>query len=312
MKSISILFILLLGAAAMAETPVSGTVEGKWTKDASPYHVTGNVTIAKGTTLRIDPGVTVIFDGPYGVQVEGKLVAGEEKGLHLHLKDPPPVKFTTDLDKNAAGWSGIKFLNSSKDNDLVNCTIEHVRTTGDGGGIRCDHSDVALTNSTLSDCATDGAGGGMAVLGGEVAITNCSVEDCRAGGQGGGIYGINTEIALTNCTIKHNTGSAGGAVFVTKTKFVSTNDTYEKNSIGGISLLDKSEGVWTNCTLEGAGIVCRESELVLTNGTIESGDETALSCTEHSSAVITNATLKGGKGLDKDETSEVTAVNVSY
>ena len=312
MSMIRLLFIGLLATAVWAETPVSGTVDGKWTKEGSPYRVTGNLTISKGNSLWIEPGVDVIFAGAYSLTVEGGLIAGKERGLHLRISDQRPVKFTTDLGQNSVGWGGIKFVNAGEDNVLVNCTLEHVRTTGDGGGIQCDHCEISVTNCTISDCATDGTGGGVAMLGGEIALTNCTIENCRAGTQGGAIYGANTEVALTNCTIKNNTGSAGGAIYLTKGELVSTNDTYEGNSIGGITLLAKSEGVLTNSTLEGSGIICSASELVITNGTIHSGEDAALSCTEHSSAVITNATLKGKKGLDKDESSEVVTTNVSY
>lgn len=320
MKNFLVVFsVVAVAIAAWAETPVSGTVAGKWTKEGSPYRVTGDLTVARGSTLRIEPGVDVVFDGPYTLTVEGKLVAGQKK-RHLSIrfeigskKDPErTVKFTTDLDKNPAGWGGIKFVRAGDENEILNGAIEHVRSTGDGGGIRCDDSEVALVNCTLSDCAAEGTGGGIAVIEGGMAFTNGTIENCRAGAAGGAIYGDHAEIALTNCSISHNTGSAGGAVFLTRSEFVSTNDTYENNSIGGVSLLDKSEGVFTNSTLSGGGIVCRESELVITNGTIESGTDAALSCLEHSSVVITNATLKGGKGLDKDESSEVVATNVEY
>jgi len=310
MKAISLISIMLLATSVFAETPVSGTVSGTWTKEGSPYHVTGNLTVAKASELWVNPGVDVVFEGPYSLTVEGALVAGKEKGIHLRMKDNPPVKFTTDLEKNSAGWAGIKFVNARDDNALVNCTVEHVRTTGDGGGIRSDHSEISLTNCMLSDCSTDGAGGGVAMLGGEVSLTNCTIENCRAGGQGGAIYGANAQMTLTNCTIRNNTGSAGGALYLTKSELVSTNDTYEGNSVGGISLVAKSEGVITNSTLTGSGIACNQSQLVATNIHIESGDETALSCLEHSEAVITNAALKGKKGLDKDESSQVVATNV--
>jgi hypothetical protein len=313
MKNFLVVFsVVALTLAVWAETPVSGMVDGKWTKEGSPYRVTGDLTVAKATTLWIEPGVEVIFAGPYTLTVEGRLAAGVQKGIHLRMKANPPVKFTTDLSANAAGWGGIKFVKAGDENEIVNGIIEHVRATGDGGGIRCDHSEVALTNCTLSDCAAEGTGGGIAVIEGSVALTNGTIENCRAGAAGGGVYGDHAEIALTNCDLKNNTGSAGGAVFLTRSEFVSTNDTYENNSIGSVTLFDKSEGVFTNSTLSGGGIVCRASELVITNGTIESGTEAALSCLEHSSAVITNATLKGGKGLDKDETSEVVATNVEY
>ena len=57
---------------------VEGVLSGDdlhWTKDQSPYLVTGNVLVPKGETLIIDPGVDVQFNGEFYMQVEGAIQA---------------------------------------------------------------------------------------------------------------------------------------------------------------------------------------------------------------------------------------------
>ena len=44
-----------------------------WTKEKSPYYVTGNILVDENTTLIIEPGVNVQFSGAYCIQVEGTL-----------------------------------------------------------------------------------------------------------------------------------------------------------------------------------------------------------------------------------------------
>ena len=67
---------LLLLEDTQAATSLNGTIYSNttWTRDASPYTLTGDVTINNGITLTIQAGVTVNF-GPYKIQVNGVLNA---------------------------------------------------------------------------------------------------------------------------------------------------------------------------------------------------------------------------------------------
>ncbi|MFC1704661.1 right-handed parallel beta-helix repeat-containing protein, partial [Candidatus Omnitrophota bacterium] len=74
-------------------TEVSGEVGGQtWTKEGNPYTVVGYLYVSEGTTLTIEPGVEVQFDG-WGMCVDGILHAvgtPEEKiildcgMIHIH------------------------------------------------------------------------------------------------------------------------------------------------------------------------------------------------------------------------------------
>jgi len=311
--------ILVLVGAVFAETTVSGTVSGKWDKEGSPYRVTGDLNVARGSTLWIEPEVDIIFDGPYTLLVEGKLVAGRKKqklplkwDWDWSKKEPVTVKFTTDLEKNPKGWGGIRFAKAGDENQLTNCEISHVRSGKDGGGIYCERAEVAVTNCTINDCATTGSGGAMAILDGGMSLTNGTVMSNRAEGTGGGIYVSGGELAVTNATIAMN---EGGGIYLWHSEAAITNCDLQGNKGAAMTMLDKSEAVLTNCEIidhTGAGIICRESEFVGTNTTIMTDSEIAAGFYDNSEAVLTNATLKGGKGLDKDESSEVVTMNVKH
>jgi len=51
-----------------------GAVSGTWGKAESPYYVKGNIWVEEGTTLTIEPGVTVVFVAS-GLNVNGQLLA---------------------------------------------------------------------------------------------------------------------------------------------------------------------------------------------------------------------------------------------
>ncbi len=315
---LSIITVFALAVIVWAETPVSGVVKGRWTRDESPYRVTGDITVEKGSMLWIEPEVDVLFDGPYTLTVDGRLVVGEKKHHVLRFslgdgkKGEPSVRFTTDLAKNPAGWGGIVFNHPSRENELLNCEISHARSKDNGGGVRSNKSEISIVNCRFSDCTTEGSGGALAMEGGEASITNCDFISNRATGTGGGIYVSNGDASITNGTISLN---SDGAVYLWHSEATITNVDVTGNRGAAITMLDKSEAVLTNCTVEdhtGAGIICRDSQFVGTNTTIKCDKETAASFFDNSEAVLTNATLKGGKGMEKDSTSQVVAVNVEY
>lgn len=69
------LFLVSLSTLSFASTNVPSTLSGdtQWTRDGSPYVVQGKALVPKGATLRIDPGVKVVFQGPAALEVDGDL-----------------------------------------------------------------------------------------------------------------------------------------------------------------------------------------------------------------------------------------------
>jgi len=160
----ALLALLVIPALAMAQTDVSGNQSGIWTAANSPYLVVGEITVASGQSLIIEPGVDVNFQGHYKFTVNGYLdAAGTEADMIL---------FTTD--NLAVGWGGIR-IDTSDYCTLSWCRIEYGKT---GGGYPDIH------------------GGGLALLGSDAHISNCVFADNDAtgdnNGMGGAVYAINT------------------------------------------------------------------------------------------------------------------------
>lgn len=133
-----LLLLVLLPATAAYALDVKGVVDtdSRWTIGDSPVRITGDVVVAEGVTVTIDPGVKVIFrprPDPargYNLTVEGTLVAqGDETG---------PVTFTAE-DRDLP-WGAIVFQDSSQDWDdgqstgclLSHCIFEYGGNNPDG------------------------------------------------------------------------------------------------------------------------------------------------------------------------------------
>lgn len=93
---------------------VSGVTSGTWTSN-STYLVTGNLTVPQGSTLTIQPGVIVKFNGNYSLTVSGGLSAigdAANKILFTSAQNTP----------QASNWYGICPANKSV---IKNCVIEY-------------------------------------------------------------------------------------------------------------------------------------------------------------------------------------------
>ena len=70
---INIAIIMFSAGIVMAQTNVSGPVNGIWTLYGNPYIVTGDINVQNGDSLTIEPEVEVRFDGFYQFIVDGTL-----------------------------------------------------------------------------------------------------------------------------------------------------------------------------------------------------------------------------------------------
>jgi len=101
---------------------LSGVIKGTLKQD-STYYLTGNVTIKKGDTLTIEPGVTVKSNGNYSFNISGNFICIGT--------DAKPILLTTSFGTPVLGqgyWGGIQ-----ADSDAVNVTIKYTHINWTGG-----------------------------------------------------------------------------------------------------------------------------------------------------------------------------------
>ncbi len=202
-----------------------------------PYVIIGGLTVAQDVTLTIPAGTRVYIRANAFIEVDGTLLVNGTK--------TDPVIFRGDrLDapysNYPAGWDGIYFNTTSKDNRLVfaeiknayqalvvdgpsgssnpklvlqQCIIDNAYNTG----LFCNNSSVEANNSLISNCSKNI----FIQLGGNYNFTNCTMAAYStnylfhtnpalllqnfSNTTGGTVYG-NLDAVFSNCIIW---GSAG-------------------------------------------------------------------------------------------------------
>jgi len=267
-KRLALLILLILPHFALAQTEVAGSQSGLWTLSGSPYEVIGELVVAAGQTLTIEPGVDVNFQGHYKFTVNGKLEALGAEGAM--------IRFTTD--NPAVGWGGIR-ISSSQISELSWCRIEYGKTGGSypdihGGGLALLSSDAVLTNCTFADndATGDDLGMGGAIYayntgGGSEPRTrfiDCSFIDNHCYGEGGAIkFSGDTNSEIRGCEFIGNDCNYGGGAIsfygVSGTKVIGClfADNYTMYSNGGaMSTLGYGNTIYiVGCTITGNSAV---------------------------------------------------------
>jgi len=228
-------YVILKGCSYSGGTEVAaGNASGVWSQDGSPYFVVGDVRVPYGAELTIEPGVKVFFVGPYGmtIGIGARLTA---RGNAAH-----PIEFTA-WNKDA-GWTGLRFVDSSDDDLLSHCSITFAKKGAgaipqgkasagppeamNGGAIYCSHSNPTIENCKITNNVGD-MGGAVYCTESSPVISNTLIANNasaggrpRCGGICGGAWGVPE---LRNCTIVHN---SPGGIFAT-----SWDGTYVTNTI---------------------------------------------------------------------------------
>ncbi len=212
-------FVPLDGVATSGGTPVEpGGVSGTWSEAGSPYYVLGDIHVTQGRELVAEPGVRIMFMGPYSLTV------GRDARLRARGTAARPVEFTAG--NRQRGWEGLRFVASGQDDVLSYCSITYAKkaaagviATADegnnllGGAVCCHESSPTITHCKIVNNICDRAGGiycyrSSAVISNTLVANNTSIGGVP---QSGGICcDRGSTVTIDNCTIVHN---ALGGVF---------------------------------------------------------------------------------------------------
>jgi parallel beta-helix repeat protein len=163
------LFIVTDQVKAPGPTYVSGLIisDTTWYLMNTPYIVTGDVVVDNGTTLTIEAGVTVKFDGLYSLIVNGTLIAigttnqpilftsnqstpvkGDWHRVRLHGKNN-----TMDYCEISYGNYPLYIMGNNSNNIISNCKV--FDNTGDGIYLK-ETTNNTIYNATVSLSSSNG------------------------------------------------------------------------------------------------------------------------------------------------------------
>lgn len=126
-------FVILPSLAVNAATSITtASVSGHWTLAGSPYKIFNDISINSGQSLIIDPGVSAIFQGPYGINVMGSLQANGSAGSPIIFDIQDTTGWHIDTPSNhSGGWTGINFYVTSSPasgtSGFSYCDFHHIK-----------------------------------------------------------------------------------------------------------------------------------------------------------------------------------------
>ena len=167
-----------------------GNLAGTLTQSLSPYVVLGNAVIRPNTTLTIQAGVQVKFNGNYYLRVEGTLVS---QGTATQR-----VKFTSNRATPARGdWDKIWVANAAGPNTLSYIEVEYAdRGVQAGDRVTGPYVPLDVPNSVF----TNNNMGVYVDAGTTITIQNSSFQNNATG-----IWNNNGAMTASNNTITNNT-----------------------------------------------------------------------------------------------------------
>ncbi len=237
-KIATLSLILLTSTVALATDVGPGDVFGTWTAGESPYVVQGPISVEPGAELIIEPGVEVLFNGPYSLDVNGSLVAvgtvndsilfsrndGQLEWGHISVSDLAIFQYCRIEYGNAPGYDlrgnitlgGGIYVDSMSGVHILNCSIEHCRALY-GGGIFAVGL-VKISDCNIRHCTAEGenARGGGAYIVDTVNLFNSDLSHNTATHMGGGLFADSFSGFIDNCDVHDNivaSGSGGGMAF---------------------------------------------------------------------------------------------------
>jgi hypothetical protein len=125
---------------------LSGELTGTLTSDR-PYLVVGDIYVTPGSTVILDAGTVLLFDGFTGLHVQGTLYAkGTPEKPVIFTSKNDPVNPAATVTPAPFDWNGIDVYENAVGTDFTGCVIKYSVY-----GIRSQTGYLKIVNTIFSD-----------------------------------------------------------------------------------------------------------------------------------------------------------------
>lgn len=207
---ITLYFIFFPFIACKASSiSVNGIISTNTTWNSDIVYITGDVTVAAGVYLTINPGTSIQFKGSYSLNINGILIANGQRDKMITF---------SGFEMNT--WRGIHFNNPSLSDssriyfaiiEKINNTVDGSQDTFTGGGINVkDYSNLIISNCIISNNV-------LAYYTGAINLVNANpilMQNQISDNTGIGIYCRyqSHPIIKNNTIVKNNGYNEGGGI----------------------------------------------------------------------------------------------------
>lgn len=249
-----IVFTFVFAQVCIAQTFIEGELTGLLGSDRSPYYVIGNVYVPRNESLRIMPGVEIIFLGHFAIIVDS--------GAALKAIGSPTdsILFTTKYPD--IGHHGIHFFYSTSSCTIAYSRIEYGRAdithytdlNSKGGGIFCYYASPVIMRNTITKCSAMDGGAIYLLCSGALVKNNLIFNNTAY--DGGAIYCHHSNYCVFdgNIIMENATVYGGGGIFLDTSSPMIVNNLFIRNSPyydGGAILCTYSSPLIINNTFYG-------------------------------------------------------------
>ncbi|MFH1010469.1 MAG: right-handed parallel beta-helix repeat-containing protein [bacterium] len=266
-------------AAPVPYQGLSGALSG--VLGLGTYRIAGTVSVNAGTTLRLLPGTTFLFGGPYPFEIRGTLFAeGTVSDSILFTSDGPLPEPWRGLRFSGTGSSGTFSYcvfeygyaagGDSADHggaaycdqaspSFAHCTFRHNSATALGGAVYCERASPPFMNCTFQANGAYGGGAVYCCVSSSPNFANCAFIGNDAWGDdgcGAGLACNGSSPRLADCLFTDNhAGFAGGGIYCLYSAAPTFTDCVLDNNIsdegGAVCCLMSSSPIFTTCTFSG-------------------------------------------------------------